>query len=190
MKKVLEPVTKSKKDVSEEVTKTITETSNNNNKALEKLNNKLLEIMNDRGILATYLMSPSSKITNPESTSQFNLVKGSNSNRVDDLLIHNTMPNTLYYNLLTFHDTGKEFELKGDLSKLITNKNYNPDLASLSDKKFMSDFAKEKNFDLKAQGNKTTRDRTLIETLKSPGLMVSASGVSETIFLSSAPDEL
>ena len=45
-------------------------------------------------------------------------------------------------------------------------------------------------FDLKAQGNKSTRDRTLIKLLKSPGLMVSASGVSKTIFLSSDSDDL
>ena len=49
MKKLFEPVTKSIKDVSEEVTRTITETSNNNNKVIKNLNIKLLEIMNDRG---------------------------------------------------------------------------------------------------------------------------------------------
>ena len=90
--------------------------------------------------------------------------------------------------MLTFRDTGKEFELKGDLLKMITNKNYNVDLASLQDKKLMYDFAKEMNFDLKAPGNKSTRDRTLIKLLKSPAFM--ASGVSKTIFLSSDPDEL
>ena len=37
--------------------------------------------------------------------------------------------------MLTFRDTDKEFERKGDLLKMITNKNYNVDLASLSDKK-------------------------------------------------------
>ena len=73
---------------------------------------------------------------------------------------------------------------------MITNNNYNVDLASLQDKKLMYDFAKEMNFDLKAPGNKSTRDRSLIKLLKSPGLMVSASGVSKTIFLSSDPDEL
>ena len=46
------------------------------------------------------------------------------------------------------------------------------------------------NFDLIAQGNKSTRDRTLRKLLKSPGLRVSASGVSKTIILSSDPDEL
>ena len=54
----------------------------------------------------------------------------------------------------------------------------------------MYDFAKEVNFYTKAQGNKSTRDRTITKLLKSPGLMVSASGVSKTIFLSSDPDEL
>ena len=189
-KEVFEPVTKSLEKTSENITKTITENSIRNNDVLETLNNKLLEIMNDRGILASYLMSPLSKITNPENTTQFKLVKDSSSNRVNDLLIHNTIPITLYNNLLTFRDTDKEFELKGDLLKMITNKNFNVDLASLADKKLMYDFAKEMHFDTKALGNKSTRDRTLIKLLRSPGLMVSASGVSKTIFLSSDPDEL
>ena len=106
------------------------------------------------------------------------------------MLIHNSKPITLYGNKLPFRDTGEEFELTGDLLKMITNKNFNVDLASLSDKKLMHDFAKEMNFDLKAQGNKSTRDRTLIKLLKSPGLIDSASGVSKTMFLSSDPDEL
>ena len=54
----------------------------------------------------------------------------------------------------------------------------------------MYDFAKEMNFHLQAVGKKSTRDRTLIKILDSPGLIVSASGVSKTIFLSSDPDEL
>ena len=65
----------------------MTENSIKNNQALENLNNKLLEIMNDRGILASNLLSPLSKITNPENTTQFKLVKGHNSKRVNDFLI-------------------------------------------------------------------------------------------------------
>ena len=95
MKKVFEPVTESFENTSQDITKTMVENSNKNNQAIEILNKKLLEIMNDRGILATYLMSPLSKITNPENTSQFKLVKDHNSNRVNDLLIHNTIPVTL-----------------------------------------------------------------------------------------------
>ena len=95
MKKVFEPVNKSFENTSENLTKAITETSIKNNLAIENINNNLLEIINDRGILATYLMSPLSRITNPENTTQFKLVKDSNSNRVKDLLINNTIPITL-----------------------------------------------------------------------------------------------
>ena len=137
MKKVSEPVTKSLENTSQDITKTIKETSIENNQAMENLNNKFLEIMNDRGMLATYLMSPLSKITNPENSSQFKLVKNHNSNRVNDLLIKNTIPITLYNNLLIFRDTGKKFELRGDLLKMITNNIYNVDHASLKEKKCM-----------------------------------------------------
>ena len=53
-KKLFEPVTESIKDTSEEVTKIMTESSIKNNQALENLNIKLLEIMKDRGKIATY----------------------------------------------------------------------------------------------------------------------------------------
>ena len=62
-------------------------------------------------------------MTNLENTSQFKFLKDHNSNRGNDLLIKNTVPITLHGNLLTFRDTGKLFELKGDLLKKITKKN-------------------------------------------------------------------
>ena len=62
MKKLYEPLTDTIKDVFENITKTISETSIKNNPAIENLNTKLLEIMNDRGIIASYLLSPLSKI--------------------------------------------------------------------------------------------------------------------------------
>ena len=46
------------------------------------------------------------------------------------------------------------------------------------------------NFDTKAQGIKSTRERSLKKLLKSPGLMVSASGTSDTVFVPSDPDKL
>ena len=159
-----------------------------NNAALNDLNSKLLEIMNDRGKIASYLMSPSSKITNPENTSQFKIVKDHNSNRVNDLLIKNTLPITLHNNLLTFRDTGKVIELKADLLKMITNKNYNVNLASLQDKKIMYDFAKEMNFDTKAQNRKSARYSSFIKLLKSPAIL--ATRIPNKIFKSSDPDEL
>ena len=100
------------------------------------------------------------------------------------------IPSTLFGKILTFCDTGKKFELTGDILKMIFNKNYNVNHASLSDQKLLYDFAKEMHFDLKAVGNKSIRDRTLIYLLNSPGLRVSASGVSKTLFLSSNSDEL
>ena len=190
MKKVFEPVTKSLENTSQDITKTIMETSLKNNQAIENLNNNILEIMNDRGIKSSYLLSPLSKIFNPENTTQFKLIIDSTSDRVNDLKINKSIPNTLYNNILTFRDTGKEFEMKGNLLKMITNKNYNGDHASLSDKKLMYDFAKEMYLDTKALGNKSTRDRSLIKLLKSPGLIVSASGVSKTILLSSDANEI
>ena len=77
MEKAFEPVTKLIKHVSDELTKTMTANSIRNNQVLENKNNKLPEIMNDRGILATYLMSLLSKITNPENTSQLKVCKRS-----------------------------------------------------------------------------------------------------------------
>ena len=50
MKKDFEPVTKSLENTSQDITKTVTEASIKNNQAIENLNNKLLEIMNGRGI--------------------------------------------------------------------------------------------------------------------------------------------
>ena len=122
MKKVFEPVTESLENTSQNLTKSVTESSFKNNKSKENLNDKLLEKWNDRGILATYLMSLLSKIFNPKNSSQFKLVNVPSSNTVNVLLIHNTKPITLYNNLLTFRDTGKEFEMNGDLLKMIIKK--------------------------------------------------------------------
>ena len=54
-KKVFEPVTDIVEDVYKDVTKTMTETSIKNNKALEKLNDKLLELLEDSGMIAHFL---------------------------------------------------------------------------------------------------------------------------------------
>ena len=99
--------------------------------------------------------------------------------------MYSTIPVTLYNNLLTYRYTGKEFDLKRHLLKMITNKIYNLDIASLSDKKLMYSFAEEMYFGVRAQGNKSSRDCTHIKLLNSPVLIHSASGISNTIFLSS-----
>ena len=141
--------------------------------------------MNDRGILASYLLTPLSIITNPENKSQYKLVKDPKSNRVSDLLIHNTTPFTLYKILLSFRDTDKKFVLQGDLLKMITKRNYNADHANLSGKKYEN--GKELNFDVKGPGNKSRRDISVIRLRNSPAIM--ASGIS-TIFLRRDSNEL
>ena len=68
-----------------------------NNKALAMSNDNFLEKLNDRVIIASYLLSPLSKTNNLENTSQLNLVKGSSSNKVNNLLIHSTIQYQLLY---------------------------------------------------------------------------------------------
>ena len=71
--------------------------------------------MNDRGIFASYLLSPLYKITNPELASQCRLVKDPDSNRVIVLLRNKTRPITLYHNM--FRATDKNLKLQGSLPK-------------------------------------------------------------------------
>ena len=87
MKSSCEPPTDTIEDTSRDTTKTITGTSIENKKTLDTSNNKIMEIMNDRSIMASYFLSPPSKITNLETTSQLKIVKDSNLNRGNDLLI-------------------------------------------------------------------------------------------------------
>ena len=94
--KEIQPITKLTKDVPEDVTKTSTETSKESNKAIVILNDKILDLMEDRGVLATFLLSPSSKNINPEPTRQFEPVRDLDSNMVEDLLINKTLPAAQY----------------------------------------------------------------------------------------------
>ena len=105
-------------------------------------------------------------------------MKDPNSNRINGLLLHNRTPVTLYEKFPNISRYSQNFELKGELLKMITIKNSNVDLAKLLHQKLMFDFAKEMQFDVNAQGIKSNRVRTLSILLKSPGLMVSASGIS------------
>ena len=143
--------------------------------------------MNNRSILASYLLSLLYKITNPEQTSQFQLVKDLNSNRVNDFLLNKTKAVTIYNNLLTYRDRNKKFELQGDRLTVTTNKNYNVDLANLPDKKLMYEFAMKKSCDEKTLGNKSVRENFFINLLQSP--VIVASEISTKI-LSKNPNEL
>ena len=188
MKKLYEPLTDTIKDVSDNISKTITENSINNNKAIENLNEKFLELMDDKGLIAPYLTSSLVEVFKKDNKSQFRLRKDHNSTKMNDFLIHGTIPVTIFSNMMTFRDSNKSFKLEGDLLKVITNHKFNADNSSQQDKKLIYEFAKEMNYDTKSTGRPSTRHTSIIKILESPAIM--ASGVSKTIILSSDPNEL
>ena len=70
-------------------------------------------------MIASYLLSRLSKITNLEDTRQYKLPIDLDSNRVNYLLNKKTISGKLFNILLTFHDRDKKFELQGDVLKMI-----------------------------------------------------------------------
>ena len=186
--KFFKPMTDELKNTSEKITKTITENSINNNKAIENLNEKISELMDDKGLIAPYLVSSLVEVFKKDNKSQFRLRKDPNSTKMNDFLNHGTIPVTIFSNMITFRDSNKSFRLEGDLLKVITNHKFNVDRSSRQDKKLIYEFAKEMNYDAKSTGRPSIRHTSIIKILESPAIM--ASGISKTIFLSSDPDEL
>ena len=188
MIKVFEPLTDTLKKTSENITKTITENSINNNKAIENLNEKILELMNDKGLIAPYLTTSLVEVFKKDNESQFRLRKDNNSTKMNDFLIHGTIPVTIFSNKITFRDSNKSLRLEGDLLKVITNHKFNADHSSPQDKKLIYEFAKEMNYNTKSTGRPSVRHNSMIRLLEQPAIM--ASGISKTIILSSDPNEL
>ena len=155
---------------------------------MENLNETILELMNDKGMIATYLTSSLVNPFEPENKSQFRLKEDLNSTKMNDFLINGDVPVTLFSNMLNFTDSNKSFKLDGDLLETLTNYDFNVDHSNQEDRKLIYEFAKEVNFKIKEKGNKSDRDKSFIRLLKSPAIM--ASGVSKTIFLSSDANEL
>ena len=187
-KKIFKPMTDAIKTTSENITKTLTENSINNNKAIENLNEKILELMNQKGLIAPYLASSLVNVFKPENKSQFRLRKDNNSTKINDFLIHRGIPVTLFSNMITFRDSNKSFKLEGDLLKLITDYKFNANHSSQQDKKLIYEFAKEMNYDAKSIGRPSIRHNSIVKILNSPAIL--ASGISKTIFLSSDSNEL
>ena len=187
-KKLFKPMTDAIKNTSENITKILTENSINNNKAIENLNEKNLELMDEKGLIVPYLASSLVNLFKPENKSQFRLKKDTNSTKMNNFLIHRGIPVTLFSNMITFRDSNKSFKLEGDLLKLITDYKFNADYSSPQDKKLIYEFAKEMNYDTKSIGRPSVRHNSIVKILNSPAIM--ASGISNIIILSSNPDEL
>ena len=188
VKKIFRPMTDEIKNTSEKIAKTLTENSINNNKAIENLNEKILELMNDRGMIAPYLASSLVNVFKLENKSQFRLKKDLSSTKMNDFLINEGIPVTLVSNMLIFRDSNKSFKLDGDLLETMTNYDFNVDHSNQQDRKLIYEFAKPMNFNIRQKGMKSDRDKSIVRLLRSPAIM--ASGVSKTIFLSSDPNEL
>ena len=187
-KKLFKPMTDAIKNTSETITKTLTENSINNNEAIENLNEKILELMNDKGLIAPYLASPLVEVFKFDNKSQFRLRKDPDSTKMNDFLIHGKIPVTFFSNMITFRDSNKTFKLEGDLLKVKTNHKFNVDHSNQQDRKIIYEFAKEMNYDTKSIGRPSVRHNSMIGLLDQPAIM--ASGISKTIILSSNPDEL
>ena len=186
--KVFEPLTETLKKASENITQTITETSVNNNKAIENLNEKILELMIDKGLIAPYLTTSLVEVFKKDNKSQFRLRKDPNSTKLNDFLIHGTIPVTIFSNMIVFRDSNKSFRLEGDLLKVITNYKFNVDHSNPQDKKLIYQFAKEMKYDIKSTGIPSVRHNSMVRLLNQPAIM--AFGFSKTIILSSDPNEL
>ena len=188
MEEVFEPLTDTLKKTSENIKKAFTETSVNNNKAIENLNEKILELMNDKGMIAPYLASSLVEVFKKDNKSQFRLRKDPNSTKMNDFLIHGTIPVTIFSDMMVFRDSNKSFRLEGDLLKVITNYKFNVDHSRPQDKKLIYEFAKEMNYDTKSTGRPSVKHNSMVRLLDQPAIMVS--GFSKTIILSSDPNEL
>ena len=188
MEEVFEPLTDTLKKTSDNIAKTNTENSISNNKAIENLNEKILKLMNDKGMIAPYLTTSLVEVFKKDNKSQFRLRKDPNSTKMNDFLIHGNIPVTIFSNMITFRDSNKTFRLEGDLLKVMTNYKFDVDHSSPQDKKLIYEFAKEMNYDINSTGRPSVRHNSMIKLLEQPAIM--ASGFSKTIILSSDPNEL
>ena len=184
MTKVFEPLTDTLKKTSENITKTITESSINNNKAIENLNEKVLESMNDKGLIDSSLI----EVIKSDNKGQFRLTKDPNSTKTNDFLINGKVPVTILSNMLTFRDTKKVFKIEGDLYEVITDYKFNVDHSNQRDRKIIYEFGKEMKYRLKNKGRPSIRHNSMIRLLNQPP--IKASGFTKPIILSSDPNEL
>ena len=123
--KLYKSLTDTIKGTSENLSKTITEIFINNDKAIENINEKILELMSDKDLIDPYLASSWVNLLKPENKSQFRLKKDLNSTELNDFLKNEGIPVILFSNMITFRDSNKAFKLDGDLLETVTNYDFN-----------------------------------------------------------------
>ena len=105
---------------------------------------------------------------------------------MNDFLINDGIPVTLFSSMITFRDSNKSFKLDGDLLETMTLYDFNVSHSNPKNQKLIYEFGKEMNFNIRQKGRKSDRDKSMIKLLKSPAIM--ASRVT-TIFLLENPNE-
>ena len=124
------------KNTSQDIIKTTTVTSNENNQAFSDLTENVLQMMNGKGMIAPSLASSSVNLFKPENKIQFEIIKDFISTRINHFLINTPKPVTLCKNLLIFRDSIKSFKLDKDLLEQITNYDFNVSHANPQGQKF------------------------------------------------------
>ena len=93
-KKVIEPVTNTIKNTSEDLAKTMILTAYDKNQAILGSNEKICELLNDKGMIAPCLASFLAYLFKHENKSDFKPLKDPNSIRMKDFLIKTSKPVT------------------------------------------------------------------------------------------------
>ena len=101
------------------------------------------------------------------------MTKDLNSSKMNDFLINDGLPVTLYSNLLIFGDSNESFKLEGDIFETLTNYDFNADHSNPQDRKTIYEFGKERNFKIMQNRRKSPRDQSVMRLLKSPAIMPS-----------------
>ena len=86
-------------------------------------------------MIAPFLASTSVNLLKPENKGQLKLIKDFNSRKMNDFLIQRNIQVNLCSDMLTFGDSNKSFKLDGDISKKMTNYNFNFDHSNPQDRK-------------------------------------------------------
>ena len=152
--KLCEPVVDIIKNTFEKITKTLTENSVNINEVIENLNEKKLELINDKGLIATYLAFSLVMLLQPENKSQIKLIKNHKSTNMNDFSMNGGIPVTLFSNMLVFRDSIKSFKLDEDLLETISNYDFNVSLSNPKDQKLDYETGKQMIINIK---QKTTK---------------------------------
>ena len=78
---------------------------------------------------------------------------------MNDFLINEGIPVTLFSNMLTFRDSKKSFKLDGDLLETMTKYDFNVSHSNPKDQKPIYEFGKKNNFNIKQKGRKSDRNK-------------------------------